>query len=290
MKNILKLLAAVSVCRERMNKYQTETKPDEIKPDKIAELAGNLTRAETELRTAIEKYEDRPEPTERRELATQIELRNYMHAARKDRAVTGKEAEYNKELGLDDRNVIPWAALAPLPEEDRADTATTVADSAIQHPRAADVLRRVFRRTRVSFLGARMPSVTSGEPVYPVMKETRATGGFPIEAYPGIGAFAPGEAVESAAAEFEGFMVSPKRISGRYTWRMEDDAKMPIESILRADLREMMGWQLDFQVLCGGLANTLLIGGTARDLSNARNFDGIFHELATAPATAPTER
>ena len=302
MKDVVKLFQAVSKTSERrqaLNEYQSSTPANEIKADRIAELSKALNEAENDLRAECKRLQDAEaaEVTEHRDLVSRISARNYVERALNDRAVTGAEAEYNKELGLDDRNTAPFAALLPTDEE-RADVATPVADAAIQHPQAAPVLRRVFRDTRVSFFGARMPSVASGEPVFPVMLQTNAPGGFPVTndvadpiAGP-VSAMAAGDTIESVAAAFSGFMVSPKRISGRYTWRMEDTAKLPIESILRADLREMMGWQLDFQVLNGGLSldavadvnainpNYFAAASTGDawrgfDASNARNFDGI---------------
>lgn len=255
MKNVLKLLAAVSVCRENMNKYQTETKQDEIRAEKVAELNADLTRAETELRQAIEKYEDAPAP-ETRDLSSRIELRNYVSGALTDKPVTGAEAELNKELGLDDRNVVPWEALAPRDEDEvRADAATTADDAAIAHPRAAPILRRVFENTRVAFLGARMPSVASGEPVFPIMTggqiATSAEAADTVANEKSPRTRSGASAIESQAATFTGKMVSPKRISGRYLFGIVDAAKLPIEDVLRADLREAMAWMLDWQVLRG---------------------------------------
>lgn len=293
LKQLMVLMTAASEARQALNDYQSNTPVGEIEPGRITELSGKFEDAEKAFRAECVRLQDEPEEApEVRDLSGRVSLRNYMEAAVRDRSVNGAEAEYNKERGLDDRNVIPWAALAPLPEDDRADAVTPVADSAIQHPQAAPVLGRVFRRTRVSFLGARMPSVASGEPVYPVMLDTNAASGFPIAANAELAkannvavdgpvqAVAPGQTIESVAAAFEGHMVSPKRISGRYVWRMEDVAKMPVEGILRSDLREMMAWQLDFQVLIGGLHTK--IGAREVNVSGSRNFEGIIHELPAA--------
>lgn len=294
MKKLAELLKKTSESRQALNEYQSGP-ADSVKPEKIAELAGKLNDAEQELRAECDRVSADDGITEARALEERISVRNYVDRAMKDKAVDGAEREYNKELGLDDRNVMPFAALLPLPDEARADAVTPVADAAIQHPQGAPILRRVFRDTRVAFLGARMQAVASGEPVFPVMLQTNAPGGFPIPSAIAVGEgggpvspMAEGEAIESVAAAFAGHMVSPKRISGRYTWRMEDTAKLPIEGILRSDLREMMGWQLDFQVLNGGLAANLNYFASASSgaawagvsTSNARNFSGIRSELA----------
>lgn len=296
MKKLYKLLEKVSEARVALNTYQADTKPDEVRAEKVTELSGNLNAAEGELRAECARLqvESQKEEPVKRSLTERISLRNYVDRAARDRPFEGAEAEYNKEIGLDDRHVVPFAALLPTEDEARADVVTPVAADSIQHPQAAPVLGRVFRNTRVAFLGARMPSVASGEPVFPVMLDTNAMGGFPLPSAIASGAgggpvspMAEGEEIESVAAAFTGYMVSPKRISGRYTWRMEDIAKLPIEGILRADLREMMGWQLDFQVLNGGLAaSSNYFGAYAPSATwaglattNARNFSGIRAEL-----------
>lgn len=296
--NLFRLVSATSEARQALNEYQSQTPAAEIKADRIKELSDKLNDSEKAMRAECERLQTAAESevTEKRELIERITLRHYVERALQDRHVEGAEAEYNKELGLDDRNTVPFAALLPSPEDEaRADVTTPVAANAIQHPQAAPVLARVFRQTRVSFLGARMPSVASGEPVFPVMLQTNAPGGFPLQGAIASGAgggpvspMAGGEEIESVAAAFDGHMVSPKRISGRYTWRMEDIAKLPIEGILRSDLREMMGWQLDFQVLNGGLtAPNNFFSAAGHDeatgglsTSNARNFSGIRANIA----------
>ena len=264
---LAKALKAVSETRQALNEYQSSTGPDvEGRAEKVKELAGNLNAAEGKLNEACVSAIEHENTTEVRKLAEKIELRQYIGAAIADRAVTGAEAEYNKETGLDDRNVVPFAALLPNEDEERADSFLAPAAEAIQHPQAAPILRRVFKETRVMFLGARMPSVASGEPVFPIMTGVRdavdTAVGTDKERHEGFAAsmFAPGGEVESKAAEFTGIMVSPKRLSARYTWRIEDVAKLPIESLLRADLRMVMGWQLDNQVLNGDGAGANIAG------------------------------
>ena len=270
MKRYLKLMAAASEAREALNRYMSETPPDQVDRAKVTELQGKLNDAEKEFRTAVESAETEDEPTETRTLAQRIELRNYMTAALRGEKVEGAEAEFNKEVGLSDLNTIPWEAL-----EDRDDKPTIPAAAAIANPMQS-ILGRVFRRARASFLGVRMPSVASGEPVYPVITGSqRAVAGDQGSVTDAVQAkaFAPGGAVEAGEMQFTGVMVSPKRLSARYLFRIEDAAKFAgLEDTLRSDLRNVMSDLLDQQVLNGS--------GTGA------SFNGLFRNAAAGPLGA----
>ena len=253
MKKYLQMLKAVSERREALNKYLSDTAPDKREESRITELRGELDKAESEFRTAVDEGDE--EPVERRKLSDRIELRNYMEAALNGNRVTGAEAEFNKEVGLDDTGTVPWEAF-----EERANE-VTVPDTIVDKP-VQPLLNRIFERTRVGFLGIRMPSVSMGEPVYPVM--TAGASG---------GSYAEGGAVANEDATFVGSTVGPKRLSGRYSWRLEQTTRFPLESTLRADLRTVMGELLDQQIINGDGGNG---GGKASD------FDGIVRDHANA--------
>ena len=152
-------------------------------------------------------------------------------------------------------NVAPWEAL--LPVEERADVATAVADAAIGHPQES-ILARIFKRSRLGYLGARMPMVASGEPIYPVL-----TGGATGSAQ------AAGGAVSAQAATFTGETVGPTRLSARYLFNIEDVVRFPVEDALRSDLRMVMADLFDEQVLNGN--------------GVAPNMNGLFRNDAAGP-------
>ena len=257
MKKYLKILKTVSERREALNKYLSDTPPDKRDESRITELRGALDTAEGEFRTAVDQAGDGEEdPPERRELSDRIELRSYMQAAIDGKQVTGAEAEFNKEIGLADTGMVPWEAL-----EERA-YEVEVPDSVIDKKRQP-LLNRIFDRTRVAFLGIRMPSVDMGEPVYPVML-TGAAGA----------SYAEGGEVANEDATFEGHTLGPKRLSARYVWRLEQTTRFPIEDTLRADLRTVMGELLDKQILNGD-------GGTGG--GKATDFDGLMRNHANGP-------
>lgn len=259
MKKYLKMLKTVSERREALNKYLSDTAPDKRDESRITELRGSLDTAESEFRTAVDQAGDGDDdPPERRELSDRIELRNYMDAAINGTHVTGAESEFNKEVGLADTGptLVPWEAL-----EERANE-VDVPDSVIDKKRQP-LLNRIFERTRVSFLGVRMPSVDMGEPVYPVML-TGAAGA----------SYDEGGEVANEDATFEGHTLGPKRLSARYVWRLEQTTRFPIEDTLRADLRTVMGELLDKQILIGD-------GGTGG--GKATDFDGLMRDHASGP-------
>lgn len=251
--------------------------------EKRAELQSESVKLEAEIRAAIDEPDPRDADANFRSLADRIEARHYINAAINDRAVDGAEAEFSKELGLDVRNVMPWAAV-----EDRQDMPTQVPESATGQPRQP-LLRRVFHRTDAAFVGAVFPSVPRGTPVYPVM-----TGG--AEG----GMFVPGAAVEAEEATLEGQNVSPKRASARYLIRAEDAAKFDgLESTLRSDLRIVMGQLIDAQAVAGDGAGANLAGflshasaGAAAgaevitladiDMHISRGIDGLYANEASA--------
>lgn len=256
MKGLFKLLSAISEKREALNKYIADTSEPDAK--RVKELREALDKSEAEFRKAAAEAEAKP--VESRHPVHRAELRGYMHAALRGDRFVGAEAEANKEMKLDDQTQVPWEAFMPREPEERADTATSVPAAAIGHPQQA-VLPRIFQRSRTSFLGMRMPMVSSGEPVYPVL-----TGGTSGEAK------SAGDAVEADAATFTAVMVAPTRLSARYIWRMEDVARFPVEDALRSDMRMVMNDLLDEQVLNGN--------GTAP------NMNGLLRNHAAGPLGA----
>lgn len=258
MKEIMKLLSQLSEHREAYNKRLAETAGEDAakREAELTPLRDRIAAKEVEFREAVARHEER-EATPVPELPDRVELRNYLSAALTGKQVTGAEKELNEERGLDTLNMVPWDAFLPLSVEERTDDATVVPAAVLGHPQEA-VLARIFKRSQLTFLGARMPSVASGEPIYPVM--TGGTSG---------GAFSAGTAVQADTATFVGETVGPTRLSARYKWRMEDSVRFPVEAALREDLRMVMSDLIDTQVFTGS--------GTAP------NMNGLFRNHASGP-------
>ena len=247
------------------------TDDDKTKLDGLTKEARAL---EGDIQAAL-LIEDEPkaDPTgdpQKRELAD-LEARSsvlpYMVEAATGRPVTGAEQEYRAGVLGDDVSpgVLPIDLLAEPEPEHRQDAATTVDASALADGSQATVLQRVFTRSIASRLMVSMPMVPVGAANYPIL----SSGHTPAMR-------APGEEHDATAAVFSGFTLEPKRLTGRYLFRIEDAAKLrSYESVLRRDLAAAMSDAMDAQVITGD--------GTGN------NVNGFLSELdaPTAP-TAPT--
>ena len=191
------------------------------------------------------------------ELRDRISLGRYLHAFAEDRVADGAEAEMRQELGLSDQ-AIPLEALLPTPEE-RADAVSpqnAAGDAALDfgtvYHTTGPLLNRVFTATDGAFLGISMPTVPPGERVFPVM-----VGGTDAAMA------ARGDAgADAASAKFDVVNATPHRLTGRYVFDLEGVATLGglLESTLRADLRTVMGYQFDRQLLLGSGAGANVEG------------------------------
>ena len=229
-------------------------------------LTTRLTELETELRAAIvvdgtetAQEGDRQE-TEKRELAGKLELRRYLGAAAiEERIADGPESEWAKEHKLPDF-ALPWEAVGPT--EERADANTTAPADV---PAAQDpILRRVFAKGAAMWAGVRFPSVGVGERQYPVLTAGNT---------PAMKAKAAGH--DSTAATWGVKTLSPKRMTARYTFAVEDAAVFSgMEAALRDDLSAAIAQEMDKEILSGD--------GTGQHVSG-------FFDTTSGPLTAPTD-
>ena len=242
----------LSEARQRLFAGAADMAPTELREaeQRIAGLEGDWQRA---VRREENEENDRAVP---RDLIRRVELRSYIQAAAQEKALLGAELELNKEVGLDDRNQVPYAALLAdehraainkmaLEEswswETRADAYGTINDSAVARNNQ-EVLRRVFERTITrAFFEVMMPAAPRGLPNYPVF--TSAAAGQAVAA---------GAAIDAESYSYSGSTIDLTRIGARYMLRVEDIARMAgLESVLRSDLRMILGVLLDKQILNG---------------------------------------
>ena len=269
MRRIADIQNRLSEIREAVNS------PDELPAEKQAELRAESVALEKEFRTLLAEEEAAREKREAdvqfRDLQDRIECRAYLGAMINDRSVEGREAEFNKEMKLDNKGWMPWAALVERERQDRAeeraDSAATVPDAVVgtdQRP----VLPRVFQRTDSAFLNVSMPSVPAGTVRYPVL-----TAG-------GSGsAKAAGAAVDAETISMTGSDVEPTRLTARYLFRVEDQNRLGgFEDLLRRDLRQVMGKLLDDQVVSGD--------GTGANIKGFLHSDHFTAAAADPTATA----
>lgn len=217
----------------------------------VNEARHKLYEADKKILELLEKPATAPA-----ELRSEIRLSRYVGAIAEERALDGVEAELNQELKLAE-NMVPLEALEPLVEE-RADVISPqnaagnaqLASGAV-NVSTGPILSRVFTQTDARFLGVPMPMVPPGKRVYPVMvKGTTAA------------MQARGSGPDAGGAQFDVVNATPHRLTGRYVFDLEGVAELGgmLESTLRADLRNEMGWQLDNQVVNGSGASGQVSG------------------------------
>lgn len=222
--------------------------------NKLAEDASedDVNKAEKRLKEADDKLieiMDEPDTQEvPNELRDRVSLAKYLVAIAGQAVADGAEAELRQEVGLSDQ-AIPLEALLPTPEE-RADQVspqeagkTTALGFGSINQTAGPLLGRIFKQTDSAFLGISMPTVPPGERVYPVM--TAGT----TAAMTARGADGP----DAGAAKFDVVNATPHRLTGKYIFDLEGVATLGglLESTLRADLRNVLGYQMDLQVFNG---------------------------------------
>ena len=102
-------------------------------------------------------------------------------------------------------------------------------------------LDRVMQDTYAAFLGITFDSVAVGTPIHTVM--TGGTTAAMVE---------PGAQHDAAAATFAIATLTPKRMSARYVWRVEDVAKLEgLEAALQRDLSRVMAINMDNALISG---------------------------------------
>lgn len=221
--------------------------PDGTEPQKIAETDGHGG------------------DPERVELRARCSITNYLTAAVKGRAVTGAEAELAAELNLDAGH-IPLELWENGPEL-RAKTQDPELRAIAGPPGTVgvnlDSIRpRVFAPSVIPRLGVEMPRVPSG-----TYGNVTLTGEATAEAKD------KGAAVAGKAMTFAVTTATPKRISARVEFAIEDIAAVGVgnyESALRENMSLSLSAELDDQGLNGN--------GTAP------NLNGFFNRL-----TDPTD-
>ena len=243
----------------------TSSNDDEAKGDKAKD-----DQAKGDAKGDREGVEQRDEgDAEERALQRlqgRVQLRAYLQAAMDGTPLSGAEQEFNAALKVGDAGgavQVPWEALLPpgwspaqerRAVEQRADVATVPAD-AMHTENMQPILARVFQRTTAAFLGVTMPMASVGERRYPVM-----TGGTAASME------AAGGEVDAAAATYTVTAIEPTRLTARYLFRVEDLAMVSgLEASLRGDLRDVMGDELDRQILTGN--------GTAPNLAGVFDDD-----------------
>ena len=172
-----RLLIEQSKLRQRLNELLGL---DELSDEQRSEMDTATERAqalEGELRAAIVAEPevvitdaDDTEARELRELTDRADLEHIFAAALDHRQTEGAEAELQKHFGMGS-NQVPLSMI-----EERA---VTPAPGNVQGNQS-EIVPGVFPQSAAAFLGVDMPSVPTGDSVYPVLT-TNAVAGTPAE-------------------------------------------------------------------------------------------------------------
>ena len=216
---------------------------EEITDEQRAEIATLRTEygdVETRSQAAIVAG-DEPKPTETnteaRELAELIEgssIGAIFGAAIEHRATDGQTRELQDELGLAG-NQIPLVLL----REVRA-TGATAAPADVGATQA-EIIPAVFPDSVAAFLGVDMPTVPTGEAIFPVLSTSADVN-------------APAENADSdeTAGGFSADVLSPSRLQAAFFYSREDRARFRgMDSALRDNLSAALADKLDQQILAG---------------------------------------
>ena len=190
------------------------------------------------------------------ELVTRANAGEVFEAALEHRSLEGATRELQEELGLQG-NQVPLALLTQAQLETRAVTPAPANTGAMQH----EIIPGVFPMSCGAWLGVDMPTVGTGEQVYPVIT-TNATAHTPDES---------ADAAETTGA-FSADALTPSRIQASFFYSREDRARFSgMDAALRANLSDALSDGLDKQIIAG-------------------DDEGLFHgtNLANHAATAVT--
>ena len=262
-----------SEIRERLNTFAATADPlTEEQRAEVNTLTAEFTDVETKWRAAtiaeaerLEMFATDPEPDaeerEKRALAGRARLGAYLDAAKGGIGVSGAEAELadaHECRAAGGGVAVPWAILdyergdyGPLEAgyqrhavETRAATTTTqLGGGTAQRP----ILQRLFGRDIMAALGVRIDTVPAGKSRWPLL----ASGVAPRER--AESAAAP----DAVAATFTTETLEPKRLTGRYSWTVEQAAEVAdIEQALRRDIGDAVRSRMSDQIINGDEGTT----------------------------------
>ena len=243
-----RLTLRASEIRQRLNEItglEGEAFTEEIRQESDR-LTVEFREVETKLRAATvagdgDPPEDPsagsgdPETRKRAALVQRCGVGEIFAAAFEHRSTEGAEAELQSELGLNP-NQVPLELLRRAPEIRTTVTTAPANVGASEQP----VVMPVFARGDAAYLGVEMPSVPSGDAVFPVLG-TRPTVGGP---------HADSTSVDATNATFTAEALVPNRLQASFFYRRTDAARFRgMSGSLRDALSEGLSEALDKEVI-----------------------------------------
>ena len=235
-----------------MNALGNEPEGAEGLAEKLDAATKVYQETEARWRASLVAEESKKVEPERQKLSKSVELRAYVDSVVSGTRLSGAEAEENSELGLRE-NQVPWSAL----EKRAATTGATTVAASVSGVQQEQILPRVFQSGSSSFLQCSMPMVAVGDSSFPVFTSgvTPAT-------------VAAGAVVNATAATLTANLLTPSRVSARYTWRREDQARVVgFSESLRQDLTMSIQEAVDKKVIAQFLSDLTAPTGTAATLA-----------------------
>ena len=243
-----KLLLRASEIRSELATLADADKLDDTQKTKITELRGEYAETELKIQASSigeDEPETRTEDTSDRELRSIVEraeLGGIFDATLEHRVTSGAEAELQAHLGLTP-NQVPIALI----RGDIEHRAVTPAPTNVGQNQA-EITPAVFPQACAAFLGIDMPTVATGESVYPVLS-TSATVHTPAE----------NAAANETTGAFTAEVLSPSRLQASFFYSREDRARFRgMSESLRMNLSDALSDSLDKQIIAG--TNGLLTG------------------------------
>lgn len=246
------LLLEQSEKRQKINELLGKDDLSDEQRSELDTLTKRMQQVEVELRAAIvaegeqEQEVFDPENRELRQLIDCADLGDIFAATLEHRSTDGQTAELQQHLGLS-ANQVPLALLRdpnPIRLETRAVTPAPADVGQNQQP----IIPGVFPQSVAAFLGVAMPTVPTGEAVFPVLTQN-ATVHTPAE----------GADAAETTGSFSADVLSPKRLQASFFYSREDRARFAgMGEALRQNLSDALADALDKQVVAG--TNGLLTG------------------------------
>ena len=240
MKASQRVALEMSEKREKLNALLAVDELTEDQRDDLGKLTSRLQELEVEARAAILAEGETTvtkttvadgESDELRSLIGRANIGNIFEATLEHRATDGAEAEIQTHFKVA-ANVIPLALL-----ETRA---VTAAPGQVSQNQAA-IVPGVFPQSCAQFLNVDMPTVATGDSVFPVLSKN-ADVGVPAE----------NAAQSETTGSFAADVLSPGRLQASFFYSREDRARFSgMDAALRSNLSDALSDALDKQILVG---------------------------------------
>ena len=277
MKKRLKLLLEQSEKRERINTLLAKDELSEEERADMAALTKRMQDIEPELRAAMVaegEEETRAadpadmESVELRSLLRRSTLGAFFDSALDRAPVDGAEAELQQHFRLAG-NQVP---IEMLRSESRAVTPGPANVAAQEQP----LILPIFSEGDAAFLAVDMPTVPSGEAVFPVMTSRPTV----------HGPFAASDAAGETTGAFEAEVLGPERLQASFFYKRVDGAKFAqLDSGLRQALSSALSEALDKKVVDQIVTDVAQTAAAAADTHSSYKMNLVYGRIDGRYAT-----